>query len=94
MPQLSAWPADGLHAKLCEILPTYRTRRGALDVPRLGRELCKSEEAIYRWFRANNLKSSYNARDIIELANTPDNLDALVTNGGRPPRLEDLIRFY
>jgi hypothetical protein len=93
MPQ--HWPTGetGLYATVTKYLPAYRTKRGKLDVPRLSDELGKSEEAIYRWFRQDDLLRVGNARDIIRLANGDDNLIALAAATQKPPTLDDLIHF-
>ena len=88
------WAPDGLYMTLLGFLPHYRTRRGKLDVRRLGDDLDpgKSPEAIWKWLRKDKFLGD-NARAVIRLAATPENRDMLIQDGRQPPTMADFIDF-
>ena len=87
------WKEGGLYKTVLGFLPEYRTRRGKLDVRRLGGEIKRSPEAIYRWFRKDDLLDMDNARELIRIAGGDENVRLLAESNRRPPALDELIRF-
>lgn len=87
------WKPDGLYMTVLGFLPAFRTRRGKLDVRLLGKEIGKSTEALYRWFRKDDLLALDNARALIAIAERDENRRHLQAQNRRPPTLDDLIRF-
>lgn len=87
------WKEGGLYRTVLDFLPTFRTKRGKLDVRGLGVRIGKSSEAIYRWFRQDDLLDMDNARALVELAGEAENVALLATQNRQPPTLNDLIRF-
>jgi hypothetical protein len=87
------WKEGGLYMTVLGFLPDFRTKRGKLDVRRLGSRIGKSAEAIYRWFRRDDLLDLDNARALITVASSEENVAALAQLNRRPPTLDDLIKF-
>lgn len=85
-----------LYPFLAEIFPTHRTILGKLDVPRLGKDLGLSHEAVYKWLRkpagARSL-TPQNAERILELALADDNADALLVAEKPRPTIRDFDQF-
>lgn len=93
--RMPEWREDGLYMTVLRFLPAYRTRRGRLDVRRLGVNplIGKSPEAIYRWFRKDDLLDANNARALIRVSQEADNVSMLIAEGTEPPTLADLFQF-
>lgn len=91
----SEWKEGGLYMTVLDFLPAFRTRRGKLDVRRLGAtpQIGKSAEALYRWFRHDDLLDLDNARALILVAGAEDNVKLLADSNRRPPTLDELIKF-
>jgi hypothetical protein len=87
------WAAGALYNKLLDIFPKYRTTLGVLDVQKLKGDLKKSHEAIYKWLR-NGKVTPDNAREIVRVANSPENAAALTEAGRQPPVFEDFCPFF
>lgn len=86
------WTAGPLYQFLLDILPTYITPLGVLDVQGLKPMVGKSHEAIYKWLRHGKLKPD-NARKLVELASTDENISLLQQAGREPPKIEDFLPF-
>lgn len=93
--RMPEWRPDGLYMTVLRFLPAYRTRRDRLDVRKLGKqaEISRSPEAIYKWFRKDDLFDANNARALIDVANQPENAALLAAEGVEMPTLTDLFRF-
>lgn len=87
------WPTDGLHAYLDGLFPLYRSKRGALDVPALAKDLRLTAATVYEWLNRDNLRHPRNARALIDLANREDNLKALTEAGHAAPTPTDMSQF-
>jgi hypothetical protein len=92
------WKVDGaLNKALIRFLPAYTDApfgdAGILKVKALEGPLNRSHEAIYKWLRANRLTPG-NARRIVALANSPENLKALKLLGNKPPEIHDFLPFF
>jgi hypothetical protein len=87
------WAAGALYNMLLGIFPTYRTTLGVLDVQRLKGDLGKSHEAIYKWLRQGKVTPD-NAREMVRVANQPDNVAALAAVDRAPPVFEDFCPFF
>lgn len=85
-----------LYPFLCDIFPTHRTVLGKLDVPRLGKDLGLSHEAVYKWLRkpagARSL-TPQNAERILELALSEFNVSQLVACDLPRPTIRDFDQF-
>lgn len=92
VPGRPPWSYGKLYDFVAESLLDFRTKRNVVDVPRLAIEFEKSEEAIYKWFRAGRLTPP-NARRFVELVNEPDNLAKLAKANRTPPCLNDFYEF-
>lgn len=86
------WTTEALYALLDRIFPERVTAYNILDIRWLSGELGKSREAVYKWLRDGRLNSR-NARAICDLANRPDNLEALGRVDRTPPTLRDFDPF-
>lgn len=89
---LPPWKFGQLYTLMTESFPAYRTKRNALDVGRLGEEMGKTNETIYKWFRKNQMTPK-NVSRIIELARGEANLSALARLGKEPPTFEQFQPF-
>ena len=93
--RMPEWKPDGLYMTVLRFLPAYRTARDRLDVRALGKqpEIQRSPEAIYKWFRADDLFDANNGRALVAVANQPANAALLAAEGIKPPTLADLLQF-
>lgn len=85
-----------LYPFLSEIFPAHRTILGKLDVPRIGKELNLSHEAVYKWLRkpaGARALTPQNAERILELALQDANADLLIANDTPRPTLRDFDPF-
>lgn len=90
------WADGPLHAALVKVLPTFVKEPFApsprINIPKLKVAVGKSHEAVYQWLRANRV-TPRNAKKLVELANTDENVAVLAQLGRRPPVIEDFQRF-
>ncbi|PAL23593.1 hypothetical protein [Sphingopyxis sp. GW247-27LB] len=84
------WRDQPFYRFLFENFPTYRSKRGLLDVPRIAKDVGLTAEGIYKWLR-RGVVTPTNARTLHRLCNAPTNIAALQAIAATPPALE---RFY
>lgn len=87
-----AWSHGPLYQFMLSIFPEYRTILRRLDVERLGQDLNRSHEAVYKWLRSSRLDPK-NAKAILELALTPANAAAIRKSGRTLPQTRDFDQF-
>lgn len=85
---LPEWSNGALYLFLSKIFPDHQTPYMRLDVRRLRKELQPpmSHEGVYRWFRSGRLTPK-NARALMDLANTPENVEARSRAGKTPAEI-------
>jgi hypothetical protein len=94
------WKNGPLNKALIAALPAFVsttetpgiTPSKSLNVQKLCAALEKSHEAIYKWLRQGKL-TPRNAVQLINLANTPENVKLLKAEGRKPLKLEEFNSF-
>ena len=81
-----------LYGVLLRKLPLYKREDGNLDVRRLRIDLKMSHEGVYKWLRSGRLSPAAVGK-LVDLSNSPANLEKLAENSEAPATRDDFVDF-